>query len=493
MQDAKSFIARVDATRAILAATAGRPGHEGVVDNERAELLLLLGGITVRGQDAAAVIAAIKGAALPGNLEEVLITRLCEMLSAQPTCSQPQAKMPPWASRGGSNNQGCVYQDFTAIVNYIPEGVWSYARENQNASYILQTAVALGLRRGNEATYKTLWLCMIASMKGLEFVSNMPPSQRTDMMRTIKPQVLEYSGLLGSPAIWLGTLPAEPAELKAAHPDFYASVYTNAEPAPNPFEPLAWRMLLTNTKCRRDRSRTLDCHNNLVSTSPSSYRASEPGVAYLLQKIDQLQQDLRGQGQRAFQDDLQITFPTRSGLIKGDTGTLSLRGQASNLPALPPPTAIDLGEKAAAPNDVKPRRLSVAETTASLLEKLTTGKAKGGPVVKAGGEDTPPTKRKKKKKKKKAPACEPAPKPEKKKPPVILYKELKDKFTCYYNKLGVKSYHFKTKKQKRASQKNAEDICGKFHYGFLGTGARPMKRAILTNEFSEVSGNHFLK
>ena len=140
-----------------------------------------------------------------------------------------------------------------------------------------------------------------------------------------------------------------------------------------------------------------------------------------MQKFDQLRQVIRGQGQRALQDDLQITFPTRSGLIKGDTGTLSLRGQASNLPALPPPTAIDLGEKAAAPNDVKPRRLSVAETTASLLEKLTTGKAKGGPVVKAGGEDTPPTKRKKKKKKKKAPACEPAPKPEKKKkPPVIL-------------------------------------------------------------------------
>ena len=94
MQDAKSFIARVGATRAILATTAGRPGHEGVVDNERAELLLLLGGITVRGQDAAAVIAAIKGAALPGDLEEVLISRLCKRLSEQPTCSQQQAKMP---------------------------------------------------------------------------------------------------------------------------------------------------------------------------------------------------------------------------------------------------------------------------------------------------------------------------------------------------------------------------------------------------------------
>ena len=341
---------------------------------------------------------------MPGDLEEALISRLCERLSAQPTCSQPQAKMPSRASRGGANNQGFVFQDFTAIVNYIPEGVWSYARENQNASYILQTAVALGLRRGNEATYKTLWLCMIASMKGLEFVSNMPPSQRTDMMRTIKPQVLEYSGLLGSPAIWLGTLPAEPAELKAAHPDFYASVYTNAEPAPNPFEPLAWRMLLTNTKCRRDRSRTLDCHSNLVSTSPSSCRASEPGVAYLLQKFDQLHQELRGQGQRALQDDLQVTFPTRSGLIKGDTGTLSLRGQASNLPALPPPTAIDLGEKAAAaPSDVKPRRLSVAETTASLLEKLTTGKAKGGPVVKAGGRTRLPRNGKRRKRKKRRP------------------------------------------------------------------------------------------
>ena len=91
MQDAKSFIARVDATRAILATTAGRPGHEGVVDNERAELLLILGGITVRGQDAAAVIAAIKGAALPGDLEEALISRRCERLSEQAPGSEPKA------------------------------------------------------------------------------------------------------------------------------------------------------------------------------------------------------------------------------------------------------------------------------------------------------------------------------------------------------------------------------------------------------------------
>ena len=131
MQDAKSFIARVDATRAILATTAGRPGHEGVVDNERAELLLLLGGITVRGQDAAAVIAAIKGAALPGDLEEALISRLCERLSEQAPGLEPTAQMPSSASRGGANNQGFVFQDFTAIVNYIPEEIWSYARESE--------------------------------------------------------------------------------------------------------------------------------------------------------------------------------------------------------------------------------------------------------------------------------------------------------------------------------------------------------------------------
>ena len=127
----------------------------------------------------------------------------------------------------------------------------------------------------------------------------------------------------------MAKLPADPAELKAAQPDFYASVYTNAEPVPNPFEPLAWRILLTNTKCRRDRSHTLGLHNSFCSTSPSSSRASEPGFAYLMQKFDQLQQELRGQGQRALQDELQITFPTRSGLMKGDAGTLSLRGPAA--------------------------------------------------------------------------------------------------------------------------------------------------------------------
>ena len=50
--------------------------------------------------------------------------------------------------RGGFHNTGIVYQDFTSIVDYIPEQVWAYCRECKNGLAILKTAVALGLRRG---------------------------------------------------------------------------------------------------------------------------------------------------------------------------------------------------------------------------------------------------------------------------------------------------------------------------------------------------------
>ena len=56
MQDAKSFIARLDATVAILDVVSGRAEFDQVVENETGELLSMLDFVSVRGQDAATII-----------------------------------------------------------------------------------------------------------------------------------------------------------------------------------------------------------------------------------------------------------------------------------------------------------------------------------------------------------------------------------------------------------------------------------------------------
>ena len=126
MQDPRSFRARLEATQALLAATQGRPNYDTIRENERSELLKALDLVNVRGKDAADIIQAVKAAGLPAADEEALIAHVAERLTAAPSAPAPgQAQQ----SRGGPNNVNVTYQDFTSIVDYIPEKVWAYSLE----------------------------------------------------------------------------------------------------------------------------------------------------------------------------------------------------------------------------------------------------------------------------------------------------------------------------------------------------------------------------
>ena len=53
MQDARSFLARLEATQTILAATQGRPTFDNILESEKKELLEALEHVSVRGKGAA--------------------------------------------------------------------------------------------------------------------------------------------------------------------------------------------------------------------------------------------------------------------------------------------------------------------------------------------------------------------------------------------------------------------------------------------------------
>ena len=146
--DATSFKARLDASTAILAATRGRPNADAILANERKELLATLDGMEVSGMSVAQAIQDIKASGLPGEDEEVLISRIAELLSAPREARITSGG----SSRGGCHNQGLVFQDFSTIPNFIPMVVWESCRHTQSGIPILKTAVALGLRRPTEPT-----------------------------------------------------------------------------------------------------------------------------------------------------------------------------------------------------------------------------------------------------------------------------------------------------------------------------------------------------
>ena len=253
MEDAKSFSACLEATKAILAATAGKDGHAAILVNEMAELTEMLQRIPLRGKEAADVIHAIKAAKFHEENEEALIAVVAKVLSEAPKAlPRGLSKTGPLRgdSRGGPRNQGIEFQDFEAIVHYIPQQVWLHTQKSQSGVGILKTAVALGLRRGTEKTYRALSLAILCAAKGLENVVAMSPAARTTDVKTIKPQVLQMGGLVGGPAVWLDKLPATPQELQASQPDLYASVYGQAAPASNPFDHIQWNLLVAGTKCR---------------------------------------------------------------------------------------------------------------------------------------------------------------------------------------------------------------------------------------------------
>ena len=156
---ARSFLARLDATKAILAVTHGRPTFNNIVELEKRELLTALERVTARGQDAADIIGGIKSAKFPDDVEEALISRVCELLTAAPSPAIQAQSNQDGSVRGGYRGAGLVYQDFTSIVEFIPEKVWTFCSQTKSGLGILKTAVALGLRRGTEPTYKMLSLC----------------------------------------------------------------------------------------------------------------------------------------------------------------------------------------------------------------------------------------------------------------------------------------------------------------------------------------------
>ena len=126
MQDAQSFIARLDATVAILDVVTGRAEFDQVVENETGELLSMLDLVSVRGQDAATFIKAVKAAKLPPATEETVISRVVQLLSTPHKIPPASSGSGPLAGRGGAHNVGVVYQVFTSIVEYIPEKVWRH-------------------------------------------------------------------------------------------------------------------------------------------------------------------------------------------------------------------------------------------------------------------------------------------------------------------------------------------------------------------------------
>ena len=323
----RAFLARLDASRAILGAVLGRPNYDAIVKSETEQLVCALVGIEVRGSQAAKIIQAVKSSDLPPSLEETVIGRVAELLASPPACA-PAAPAAP-AGRGGAFNVHVVYQDFTSIVDFIPQKVWKYCADTKCGIAILKLAVGLGLRRGTEHTYKTLCLSSLVVAHGLDYAQSMDPAVRVNEAKRTKSTVLQLAACAGVPMVLLHKLPPTAAELKISNPELYASVYESHDPPiPNPMDPTAWAMLVSGTKCRRDAGTKRQL--------PASSSMLPPDAGLMYAEMQSMRNELRLARASQRGDDIQLTFPCRSGqrpmqaldvspwLVNGSSGMLAL-------------------------------------------------------------------------------------------------------------------------------------------------------------------------
>ena len=491
MADARAFLARLEATTAIIAAVQARPEFDTIVEAEQTELLQALGDANVRGKEAADIICAVKAAHLPAAVEEALIARVAQLLSAAHTASPAGSSSGnpsshgsgsgKRSSRGGANNTGTVFQDYTSIVNFIPAKIWTYTNTARNGVSILKVAVALGLRRGTESTYKVLSLCILCAMGGLEYAQNMEPALRTEMLKQTKADLLQVASFAGQATVALERLPSTPQDLKESQPELYTSIYNSEPPIPNPFDPIAWGMLLTGTKCRRPQG--------YMQRHFAGSQVSGQPMASLMAEIGHMRQDLRllQGGTSGGSGGIQIQFPNRGGNAQPPLQLRAL-GAASSassgafaaLALPPPPGAMESADAATAENGPSDfaamaeqgevpagKRMGVAETTKALLSHMSKPMKQMKKRALLAGASSKKKKGRKKKRANMATAAEeaaPAPKKKAKEKgkakglPTIKYKKEADRFRCFYNKLPCKSFIFKKKAEMGAAKADAEDM-----------------------------------
>ena len=354
---------------------AGRPEFDKVVENETRELLLVIDNVPVSGHNAATIIKAVKSAKLPPNTEETVIARIVQLLSTpRPFPPASHASGQP-SMRGGPHNVGISYQDFTSIINYIPQKVWRFCHDSRNGLPILKVAVALGLRRGSEKTFKVSGLCVLCSTCGIEYVSAIEPSMRTTTVKSTKKELEKVASIAGETPLTMSKLPSTPDELKESQPELYADVFRVEPLVPNPFDPVAWGMLVSGTKCRKDRGVGIP---GVVSCSKfASFPADNQPASVFMAELQSMRQELRAVREGG---DIQLSFPNRAGNATRDDGVpVSCKSGAPPwqakqpvLAIMPPQPPTNPADAATPEQEVPPagKRIGVEEATAAILSNM---------------------------------------------------------------------------------------------------------------------------
>jgi len=499
MEDTTTFLVRLDATQAICAALRARPGAlTQVLTTEHRALLALAGRVHFDGASMAEVVQKVQIIRFAEEDEVALLAKIAERL-ATPTAPTP-------ARRGGAAPAGdsSDSQDFTSIVEFFPQKVWSYVSDSANGDVMVKFAVALGLRRASEHTKKALALAVLIGTEGLENVQRCPKKHRQLFAKTMKPLIKRYSVEAGDPNAWIQILPETPDKLKASHPELFADVYQSGPPVAPPFPINSWRLLCQETPCRDVKG--FSEHLNFGGGSPvSMHRPPNHSLdigMQMMHKMAMLQdqvESLRG-GQRALPDQ-PATAPfsftarggARAGILalsdarpSGDTesggrpseaspgGPPGLAGGQPGAQTGPRPEAQPGAEPAVANAAVvpatepspqpglsatKPPRLTVVDATAAILAQMDARKDEAAKAKKRkAGEDGAAVGAKAGRPKAKGNA---QPKKAKSETARVWYNidNATNAVHSYYNKLKCRTYEFSKKKGSQAeAEKQAKEL-----------------------------------
>ena len=131
--------------------------------------------------------------------------------------------------------KGQQSQDFLSFMAMMPDNLQDRLQDDNVDPYekqadLFQFMDNLGLRRGDEWTYKRMYSLLATHTLSKEQQRCMTPKEKWSNKNQLRDEYLKHVQHLMAPAIWIDALPATLTELALQYPDVYKSVIGDAVP-----------------------------------------------------------------------------------------------------------------------------------------------------------------------------------------------------------------------------------------------------------------------
>ena len=230
------MLCQLGASKSILSALRGRPGHGKVSSAERHRLQSSLRMVALGSLDLARIAEGVLGAGFQPDDEAALLDTIAE--------GAGQAVQAPLAKAGRSS-----MRNYEQLANYLPETVWSHIKEGHIQDYI-DFLMRLGLRNPSEPTSQVMALVVLHQTDGFVRACEMAPHMKLEFVKSIKTMFKVRAKLVVSPVAFAQSLPQMPEDLRKQYPVLYEAAFSAEGPVASRISELELAQLKAGSRMR---------------------------------------------------------------------------------------------------------------------------------------------------------------------------------------------------------------------------------------------------